>query len=80
MEEPTVNEDGWSIKDLLWHMASWDAEIGEELEKMRRAGRIVAGTITAVLAHVTPGKTTEDLDRVAAAYIRRQDFYGHLDD
>ncbi len=34
MEEPTVNEDGWSIKDLLWHMASWDAEIGEELEKM----------------------------------------------
>ena len=39
---------------------------------MRRAGRIVAGTIDAVLAHVQPGKTTEDLDRVAVAYIEEQ--------
>jgi methionyl aminopeptidase len=44
----------------------------EELEKMRRAGRIVAGTITAVVAQVAPGKTTEDLDRIAATYIREQ--------
>ena len=27
----------------------------QELEKMRRAGRIVAGTINAVLAQVAPG-------------------------
>ncbi|MEP7060716.1 MAG: type I methionyl aminopeptidase [Actinomycetota bacterium] len=44
----------------------------EELEKMRRAGRIVAGTINAVLAQVGPGRTTEDLDQVAAAYIHEQ--------
>lgn len=44
----------------------------QELEKMRRAGRIVADTITAVLAHLVPGRTTEDLDRVAEAYIREQ--------
>ena len=44
----------------------------EELEKMRRAGRIVAGTINAVLAKVAPGRTTEDLDRVAATYIHDQ--------
>jgi methionyl aminopeptidase len=44
----------------------------QELEKMRRAGRIVAGTINAVLAHLVPGRTTEDLDRVAEAYIREQ--------
>jgi len=25
-EEPTLNEDGWSVKDLPWHMASWDRE------------------------------------------------------
>jgi methionyl aminopeptidase len=43
-----------------------------EIEKMRRAGRIVAGTIDAVLAAVAPGKTTLDLDRVAEAYIREQ--------
>ena len=44
----------------------------QELEKMRRAGRIVAGTINAVLAQVAPGRTTEDLDRVAASYISDQ--------
>lgn len=43
-----------------------------EIEKMRRAGRIVAGTIRAVLRAVAPGRTTKDLDRVAEAYIREQ--------
>lgn len=43
-----------------------------EVEKMRRAGRIVAGTIRAVLRAVAPGRTTKDLDRVAEAYIREQ--------
>jgi methionyl aminopeptidase len=42
----------------------------EELERMRRAGRIVAGTISAVLDAVRPGITTADLDDVAEAYIR----------
>jgi methionyl aminopeptidase len=44
----------------------------EELDRMRRAGRIVAGTIERVVAAVAPGKTTLDLDRVAAGYIREQ--------
>lgn len=43
-----------------------------EIEKMRRAGRIVAGTIDAVLEAVAPGKTTKDLDVVAETYIREQ--------
>jgi methionyl aminopeptidase len=43
-----------------------------EIERMRRAGRIVAGTIEAVLRAVAPGRTTKDLDRVAEAYIREQ--------
>jgi len=42
----------------------------EELAKMRTAGRIVAGTIDAVLASVEPGRSTLDLDRVAERYIR----------
>ena len=41
----------------------------EEIEKMREAGRIVAGTIDAVLAAVRPGVTTAELDGVAEAYI-----------
>jgi len=39
---------------------------------MRRAGRIVAGTIERVVDAVAPGRTTADLDRVAEAYIAEQ--------
>ena len=39
---------------------------------MRRAGRIVAGTIDRVLAAVRPGVTTAELDDVAETYIREQ--------
>jgi methionyl aminopeptidase len=42
----------------------------QEIEKMRRAGRVVAGTIDAVLAAVRPGAATRDLDAVAEELIR----------
>ncbi len=45
----------------------------EELDRMRRAGRIVAGAISAVLEAVRPGATTADLDSVAEAFIRDHD-------
>ena len=45
----------------------------EEVDKMRRAGRIVAGTIDRVVSAVGPGVSTADLDRVAEEYIRSQD-------
>jgi hypothetical protein len=44
----------------------------EEIGKMRRAGRIVAGTIERVLAAVRPNVTTAALDAVAEEYIREQ--------
>ncbi len=44
----------------------------EEVEKMRCAGRIVAGTIDAVLAAVRPGIETAVLDAVAEGYIRER--------
>ena len=44
----------------------------EEIGKMRRAGRIVAGTIERVLAAVRPNVTTAELDSVAEEYIREQ--------
>jgi len=44
----------------------------EEIGKMRRAGRIVAGTIERVLAAVAPKVTTAALDAVAEEYIREQ--------
>jgi methionyl aminopeptidase len=45
----------------------------EEIERMRRAGRIVAGTIDRVLRAVAPGRSTADLDAVAEAYILERD-------
>ncbi len=44
----------------------------DEVDKMRRAGRIVAGTIDRVLAAVAPNVPTADLDAVAESYIREQ--------
>ena len=44
----------------------------DEIDKMRTAGRIVAGTIDRVLAAVAPGTSTADLDAVADRYILEQ--------
>jgi methionyl aminopeptidase len=43
-----------------------------EIEKMRRAGRIVAATREKVVAAVRPGVTTAQLDQVAEAHIQEQ--------
>jgi methionyl aminopeptidase len=43
-----------------------------DLDRMRRAGRIVAGTIDRVLEAVRPRVSTAELDAVAEAYIRDQ--------
>nr|WP_122012815.1 type I methionyl aminopeptidase [Maliibacterium massiliense] len=42
----------------------------EQIDAMRRAGRIVAGALEAVGAAVRPGVTTHMLDAVAEEYIR----------
>jgi len=44
-----------------------------EIEIMRRAGRIVHGTLTRMREILRPGMTTEDLDREAEAFIRSHD-------
>jgi methionyl aminopeptidase len=44
----------------------------EEIEKMRRAGRIVADTIDVLMDAVRPGMTTADLDTIAEKSIRDQ--------
>jgi len=41
-----------------------------EIDVMAEGGRILAGAIAAVRAHVTPGVTTHELDEVADKYIR----------
>ena len=41
----------------------------DEIEKMRRAGRVVREVLELVRSHVRPGATTLDLERVAEAHI-----------
>jgi methionyl aminopeptidase len=43
-----------------------------EIERMERAGRVVADTLALVGEHVRPGTTTAELDVVADEYIRSQ--------
>lgn len=41
----------------------------DEIEKMRRAGRVVREVLELVRSHVRPGATTLDLEKVAEAHI-----------
>ncbi|MGH3640246.1 MAG: type I methionyl aminopeptidase [Mycobacterium sp.] len=42
-----------------------------EIEAMRAAGAVVAEALRAVVAHAAPGRTTRDLDRVAADVLAK---------
>jgi hypothetical protein len=33
--EPGLTPEGWSVKDLLWHLGAWSAEAGVMLERIR---------------------------------------------
>jgi len=45
---------------------------GEEIRKMREAGRIVAGVLDMLEEHIRPGVKTETLDQLAEEYIRKR--------
>jgi hypothetical protein len=35
LERPGVTPDGWSVRDVLFHIGAWAAECGLQLERMR---------------------------------------------
>jgi hypothetical protein len=35
MEMQGMTADGWSVKDLLWHLGCWSAESAHEIERVR---------------------------------------------
>lgn len=35
MLEPGLTPEGWSVKDLLWHLGAWSAEAAVMLERIR---------------------------------------------
>lgn len=60
-QRPSLTPEGWSVKDLLWHVACWWAEAGIQLQRIR------AGT------YEDPGK---DIDELNARFLeegRRED-------
>jgi hypothetical protein len=34
-DEPSLTPEGWSVRDLVWHLASWNDVVATELESMR---------------------------------------------
>ena len=34
-DEPSVTPEGWSVRDLVWHVASWNSLVAAQLESMR---------------------------------------------
>ena len=49
-----------------------ELKTADELELMRRAGRVVAGLLAYLSGLVQPGIKTKELDQEARAYLRRQ--------
>ncbi len=33
-EEPSLNEEGWSVRDAVWHLACWNEVVATQLESM----------------------------------------------
>ena len=34
MQEPGATADGWTVKDILWHLCCWTAEAARQLERI----------------------------------------------
>ena len=45
LEEPTITPEGWSAKDVMFHIAGWMDDCGVQLERMR-AGNFDPGEET----------------------------------
>ncbi|WP_406281716.1 type I methionyl aminopeptidase [Embleya sp. NBC_00896] len=52
-----------------------EVQDAETIERMRVAGRIAAGAMEAAAAHIAPGVTTDELDKVAHEYVLDHNAY-----
>src|SRR5215210_4932912 len=35
-DEPSIDPDGWSVRDLVWHLACWNDVVRHQLDLMRQ--------------------------------------------
>jgi hypothetical protein len=61
LERPDLNPEGWSVRDLMWHVAFWCADAAGVFERMR------AGPFD---ASVEPGGS-QAIDRINDAQLER---------
>jgi hypothetical protein len=87
LERPGLNADGWSIKDLLWHLAVWHEEASRVLLKRARDvddAALEPGWVDRVNADGLAHGRGMDLDRVReVGRVRRARMlaaFGALDD
>jgi hypothetical protein len=43
LDEPTLTNDGWSPKDVMFHVGAWLAEAARQLERIREGTYVGAG-------------------------------------
>jgi len=43
VEEPGVTDEGWSAKDVMFHVGAWLAEAARQLERIRAGTYVVEG-------------------------------------
>jgi hypothetical protein len=63
LQAPGYTPDGWSVKDMMWHVACWSADCARALDQMR------AGTFTGS----TIDEDTETVNRRWFAWSRELD-------
>jgi hypothetical protein len=61
LEDPDLNDAGWSVRDLLWHVAFWCADTARAFERMR------AGTFDPA----AEPSTVAEFDRINDAELER---------
>jgi hypothetical protein len=75
-EEPTVTPEGWSPKDVMFHVAAWMADCGLQLERMR-AGTFDPAEGSAASIQQRNGELFELSKGIDPADVRIEFFSSH---
>jgi len=75
-EEPTVTPEGWSPKDVMFHIAAWMADAGRQLERMR-AGTFDPAEETPASIQERNGQLFESSKAMEPSDVRIEFFSAH---
>ncbi len=75
-DEPTVTPEGWSPKDVMFHIAAWMADAGLQLERMR-AGTFDPAEETSASIQERNGQLFESSKAMEPSDVRIEFFSAH---